>query len=259
MNAQDHYKNLQAAIEFDAAGAPLKIDGIPGPVTIAAFAALNTSATRAPFDAYPAPAAPVDSPIAPSILGPVVTEHPGFVWKACLAPITVGNSPGSPPAAFLDELVSVIKVLPDEMFALPVGKYDIFGKVPATFLASARRAVMCEILRVDAGFESGWRWNEGTDTKAGPEKPDEEETGAWQVSANSMLFDKSLTSCCIRNGATSLAPGFIATIKSNHAFAVEYAARLFRFNTRWSGPANRGWILAAVSKEAVAEFAQTLA
>jgi len=43
-------------------------------------------------------------------------------------------------------------------------------------------------------------------------------------------------------------------MKSNHALAVEYAARLFRFNTRWSGPCNRSWITRAVTPAAVAEI-----
>lgn len=175
-------------------------------------------------------------------------------YVACLS--SVANH-GKPPVAFLDELVSVIKALPDEVFA-PNDNVDIYSLM-APILGPwrgmpHRRAAMAEVLRVDAAFESSWNWNEGADSTAGPENPDEMEAGAWQVSANSMNFDQSLKEC-VQSAAKSINPFvFQAAMKDNHALAVEYAARLFRFNTRWSGPANRGWIQKAVSREAVAEF-----
>ena len=209
-----------------------------------------------------------------------------MLYSECLKPITAGNGPGAPPTAFLDELFRVIAALPDEVFA-PNERPDLYSvlapKLGPWKGTLHRRAALACALMVDAGFESGWNWNEGADTTAGYETPVEQETGAWQVSANSLGFDSSLKDCLARyagavgndetrephgvgaggvsgkgarmtNADAQLTVIFIACMKSNHALAVEYAARLFRFNTRWSGPCNRSWITRAVTPAAVAEI-----
>lgn len=178
-------------------------------------------------------------------------------YKECLRPVP-GH--GSAPVAFLDVLVDTIKSLPDEVCApnSSQGNKDIYNVMlpvlgPWQGLLH-RKAVMCEVLRVVAAFESGWNWNEGADTTAGPETPTEEEAGAFQVSANSMAFDPSLMECVVKYSGSSAASQFIRWMKMNHPLAVEYAARLFRFNTRWDGPVNTGKVASAVCKPAVAEF-----
>lgn len=183
-------------------------------------------------------------------------------WKACLEPVTVGPAPGKPPAAFLDTMLPLIKTLPDEVFAKN-SRNDIYSVVSGAlgpFVDAPgqiqRRAVMLEVLRVDAGFESGWNFLEGRDTSAGMETPSQKETGAWQVSADSMGFDASLGLCVDRHCGGPLhhdVQTFLDGMKKP-ALAVEYVCRLFRFNTRWSGPSNRGWLARAVSRAAMAEF-----
>lgn len=183
-------------------------------------------------------------------------------FNHCLHPILVGDAPGTPPVAFLDELVTIVAALPEEIFAPndePGDVMNIIEPVLGPWTSSThRRAALCEVLRVTAGFESGWNWNEGTDTTAGLETPAEEETGAWQVSANSMNLDSSgsLRDCVNARivGGNATASQFISLMKESHQLAIEYAARLFRINTRWSGPTNRGWTREAVYPQAVTEF-----
>lgn len=169
--------------------------------------------------------------------------------------IVPGHGPA--PDSFLDELISVINSLPDPVF-LPNANADIYTilRPPLGPWTSTthRRAAMCEALRLDGGYESEWNWNEGADATAGRESPSEEETGLWQVSANSMAFSPTLAECVDRVAGAHDTQTFIRQMKANHALAVEYTARLFRFSTRWSGPCNRGWIGAHVSRAAVAEF-----
>jgi hypothetical protein len=52
---------------------------------------------------------------------------------------------------------------------------------------------MLEVMRVLAGFESSWNWNEGVDvTNPTSNTPSTMEAGAWQVSANLMGFGQEL-------------------------------------------------------------------
>lgn len=163
---------------------------------------------------------------------------------------------GTPPASFLDILIDTLKALPDEVFVQNPND-DIYNKVnetlgPFTSILQ-RRAVMAEALRVLAGFESSWNWNEGRDTSAGPETPEEEESGAFQVSANSMAKDPSLPACVDRLCGHHDVTTFIHAMKTPK-ISVEYCARLLRVSTSWDGPIDRGELQAAVSRAAVTEF-----
>jgi hypothetical protein len=73
---------------------------------------------------------------------------------------------GIPEDDFLDQLVAWGKQAPDEIFA-PNTVSDIYSSVknklgPWRDLKH-RRAVMLEVMRVLAGFESSWDWNLGVD------------------------------------------------------------------------------------------------
>ena len=97
---------------------------------------------------------------------------------------------GIPPDDFLDQLVAWGQQAPDEIFERNNHK-DIYSSIievlgPWQGLQH-RRAVMLEVMRVLAGFESSWDWNEGRDiTNPTSVTPETIEAGAWQVSANSM-------------------------------------------------------------------------
>ena len=185
-----------------------------------------------------------------------------------MAPVPPHNAPdviprqGSPPPAFLDAIIDALLPLPDDVFeADPYHDiYTVLAPVlgPWTSLLH-RKAVMCEALRCIAAFESGWDWNCAADTTAGQETPEETETGAFQFSANSMNLGPGLRQFIIEKLGSDHPAIFIPAMKQHHALACEYAARLLRFSTRWDGPVNRGWVSAAVSRDAVNEFQTFLA
>jgi len=167
---------------------------------------------------------------------------------------------GRPPADFLDTLVDTLDNLPDEVFALN-DKIDIYSVMhgalgPYTGIVH-RKAVMCEVLRVVAAFESDWNWNEGIDIGKPEYKKikEAEEAGAFQVSWDSMAADSSLKACVDRHAGSHDVDTFITAMKTNHRLAIEYCARLFRFDTRWCGTVNRtDMVMAHVNREAVKEF-----
>src|ERR1700704_2386354 len=103
---------------------------------------------------------------------------------------------GVPPDSFLNELVAWGRTAPDDIFA-PNPHADIYSNVVGVLGPwqdlRHRRAVMLEIMRVLAGFESSWDWNAGVDvTNPTSVTPDTIEAGAWQVSANSMHCGEEL-------------------------------------------------------------------
>lgn len=191
---------------------------------------------------------------------------------------------GSAPLVFLSEMVAWARTAPDDIFArndFP----DIYGKVKAELGPfedlTHRKAVMLEVMRVLAGFESSWDWTEGVDTsRLGLDTPANEETGAWQVSydARSLSPDLKplLESRGIVNDEHSITDDikFQQTTKFDHPFAMEFVARLMRRNTRHNGPLYKGderlrirksergeerSIYPWLSRAAVDEFRQALA
>jgi hypothetical protein len=89
---------------------------------------------------------------------------------------------GVPPDSFLDELVAWGKIAPDEIFA-PNSNKDVYSNVVGVLGPwedlRHRRAVMLEVMRVLAGFESSWDWNAGVDvTNRTSVTPDTIEAGA---------------------------------------------------------------------------------
>jgi hypothetical protein len=177
-------------------------------------------------------------------------------YKACLSQVR-GSSP---PVSFLDELVDWAITAPDALFA-PNAISDIYSSVMPQLgpygLPVHRKAVMLEVLRVLPGHESTWNWNQGVDAgKTARKTSHNEETGAFQVSADSMELDKSKS---LENfvqatiGATDDAT-FIARMKSDHKFAIEYVVRLLRINIAWNGPISRRRIHGELKKTAVTEF-----
>ncbi|HEV7403028.1 MAG TPA: hypothetical protein VGO11_08890 [Chthoniobacteraceae bacterium] len=183
-------------------------------------------------------------------------------YTACRA--AVSSEHGNPPDSFLDELIDAIEPLPDAVFA--VGPRDDIYSVmegalgPWTGLLQ-RKAAMCEVLRVLAAFESDWNWNEGVDVdnERSETHLQSRETGIFQVSADSMAFDPSLPECVDRLAGGHDDEIFIHAMKSNHALAVEYCARLLRFDTGWSGTIDdRSDVIDHVSRASMAEFATSL-
>lgn len=173
---------------------------------------------------------------------------------------------GTPPDSFLDELVAWGRTAPEEIFAVNATPVDVYTVLrpqlgPWTGILH-RRAVMLEALRVLALFESSGNWNEGVDKSkrmnlrhlAG------QETGAWQVSYDSLPFGadlKTLTTQHCGDGFT--VQDFVDQMKSDHPFAMEYIARLLRHTVKANGPVLRREINDWVRRDAVAEFETLLA
>lgn len=169
---------------------------------------------------------------------------------------------GCPPDAFLKELVLWGRDAADEIFA-PNAVYDVYSSVKDRLgpwqSGSHRRAAMLEVMRVLAGFESSWRWTEGRDvTNPTSNTPETTEAGAWQVSANSMVFGKDLQTLVLREVGSLSGTKFQVAMKANHLLAMEYIARLLRHTTRHNGPVKRHEIDPWLSRAAVREFQDML-
>ncbi len=169
---------------------------------------------------------------------------------------------GVPPDSFLDQLVTWGRTAPDEIFAPNTAK-DIYSSVSPVLGPwqdlRHRRAVMLEVMRVLAGFESSWNWNEGRDVhNASSTTSTTIEAGAWQVSANSMGFGPELKNL-VRIKVGSLAgDDFQRAMKQNHQLAMEYIARLLRRTVDHNGPVKRHEIDAWLRQDAVTEFLQLM-
>ncbi len=176
---------------------------------------------------------------------------------------------GVPPDGFLRELVEWGRTAPAEIFA-PNAANDVYSAVKAELGPFApglhRRAVMLEVLRVLAGFESSWNWNDGRDvTNATSNRPETEEAGAWQVSANSVFFGRDLRALVEQDVRDMDGDGdrdaddFRAAMKLDHPLAMEYVARLLRHTIRHNGTVKRGEINPWLRRGAVAEFERLIA
>lgn len=179
------------------------------------------------------------------------------IFVACKTPV---SNRGSAPQGFLDELVAWGKNADETIFA-PMPSFEIYSSVEDSLGpyplddSLYRRAVMLEVLRVLAGFESSWRWEEGRDTtNPGSDKPCTMEAGAFQVSGDSMVFDSSLRGLVVRVAGSDDCTIFCETTKANHGFAIEYCARLLRFTLDHNGPVKHREIHPWLKRDAVQEF-----
>lgn len=153
---------------------------------------------------------------------------------------------GIAPDAFLTEMVEWAKSAPNDIFdrTATVGSADIYNKVFAELGPyediTHRKAVMLEVMRVLAGFESSWDWTEGVDTsRAGSDTPENSEAGAWQVSYDARKLGVSVSAILlsekISDGIT-----FQRKMKFDHPLAMEFVASLMRINTKHNGPLYKG-------------------
>ena len=165
---------------------------------------------------------------------------------------------GIPPDDFLDQLVAWGKGAPEEIFE-PNDVSDVYSSIVNTLgpwqQRPHRRAVMLEVMRVLAGFESSWNWNEGRDI-SNPDSVTAEtiEAGAWQVSANAMHFGEELRKLVKTELGTLDPVAFQKGMKTNHPLAMEFIARLLRRTTQHNGPVKRHEIDPWLRRDAVAEF-----
>jgi hypothetical protein len=166
---------------------------------------------------------------------------------------------GVPPDGFLDELVSWGRFAPSDIFLPPDSGTDVYTSVfrvlgPWRGLQH-RRAVMLEIMRVLAGFESSWRWGEGVDvTNPRSNTATTAEAGAWQVSADSMAHGQDLRDLVLRRAGAVDGITFQRAMKQDHQLAMEYIARLLCHTVRHNGPVRDGLMHPHLKRDAVQEF-----
>lgn len=169
---------------------------------------------------------------------------------------------GIPPTTFLGELAAWGRTADPDIFG-PNPFDDVYSSIKNSLGpwqdGNHRRAVMLEVMRVLAGFESSWDWNAGRDiTNASSVTPDTIEAGAWQVSANSLNFGPELRELVLSKVGSLDGNKFQAAIKNDHAFAMDYIARLLCRTTRHNGPVKRHEIDEWLRRDAVAEFQNLL-
>lgn len=169
---------------------------------------------------------------------------------------------GTPPDSFLDQLLLWGRLMPDALFDKNDAS-DVYSSVrntlgPWTSLGH-RRAVLLEVMRVLGGFESSWDWNCGRDTTNSTSvTADTIEAGLWQVSANAMAFGSELRALVQLHAGATDGGTFQRAMKTDHALAMEFIARLLRRTTRHNGPVLRHEIDPWLRRDAVDEFAALL-
>jgi hypothetical protein len=161
---------------------------------------------------------------------------------------------GVPPDAFLGELIDWGRAAPAGIFSRRPNPTDAKGnKLPDPDIYTKvfpelgpwedelhRRAVMLEVMRVLAMFESSGNFREGVDTsRLGGDTPENSEAGAWQVSYDARWRAPELAALLLANGIRS-GIDFQRAMKSNHRLAMEFVARLMRNNTKHNGPLYKG-------------------
>ncbi len=172
---------------------------------------------------------------------------------------------GIPPASFVSTIVAWAKTADPDIFAPNPNPRDIYSTIadvlgnpkPAPRWAGIdRRAVMLEVMRVHAGFESSWDWTEGVDVTnhSSVAHIEGEETGIFQVSFDSTyLGGGAMKQFTIEHGIDTPRK-FINGMKADHNLALKYYARLIRVSVQWAGPIKRHEIDAWVKRDAVKEF-----
>lgn len=166
---------------------------------------------------------------------------------------------GIPPKPFIDTLIAWGQTAPDDIFAENDNPRDIYATIKAALGPWEgplhRKAVMLEVMRVHAGFESSWNWNEGVDTSNHHSVAhiEGQETGAWQVSFDSTYLWQGMAAFARARGIET-PQKFIPAIKQDHQLAMEYYTRLIRVNVQWAGPIKRHEIDLWLKRGAVLEF-----
>lgn len=188
-----------------------------------------------------------------------------MIFTATKHPVT---ERGRPPDSFLTELVEWARAEQDAVFAPNDAPVEIFTLIRPKLGNDAggwddplhRKAALCEAMRVHAGYESSWKWQEGVDktNRTSMANIEGQETGIFQVSWDSTRLHLSLHEYARSIGILDKPAVFIAAMKSNHLLALSYYARLVRRSIKWAGPLLHGFIVQDLNRDAMNEFRQLL-
>jgi len=193
-----------------------------------------------------------------STVNPAIASQPQFV--ACRQKV---HNRGVAPIPFLTEIIEWGRTADAEIFQRNE-IFDIYSSVAPQLGPWRddlhRRAAMLEVLRVLAGFESSWSWQEGRDrNNSRSNTPCTEEAGIFQCSGDSMGHSPKLKELLCAAGGDGTCASFIELSKSNHRFAIEYCARLLRITTKHHGPIRDRKIHPWLRRDAVDEIMMALA
>ncbi len=178
-------------------------------------------------------------------------------FKYCKAQV---SNRGKPPDSFLNEIIAWAKLAPVELFAPNPEPADIYVYAKSVLgpygSVEYRRGVMLEVMRVHAGFESSWNWNEGVDTsnQTSMHNVEGQETGVFQVSFDSTYLDNGRMKPFAFEHGIETPQKFIPRMKSNHKLALDYYVHLIRFNVQWAGPIKRHEIDPWLSRKSAEEL-----
>lgn len=170
---------------------------------------------------------------------------------------------GIPPESFLTAIVLWAKEAPDSLFEKNPNA-DIYSSVAGVLgpyeSLLHRKAVMLEVMRVHAGFESSWNWDEAVDktNKTSMANIEGEETGIFQVSFDSTRLGAGAMKKYASDHGIDTPQRFIPAMKKDHDLALDYYAHLIRVNVKWAGPIVRHEIDKWLSRAAVKEFMDLL-
>lgn len=169
---------------------------------------------------------------------------------------------GIPPDSFLQELVQWGKTAGDDIF-VQNAQHDIYSNIVGVLGPwqdlMHRRCAMLEVMRVLAGFESSWDWNAGKDPNNHNPDPVSWETGAFQVSADSLNFGQELKDLVLAKVGSLDIDAFRDAMKQDHQLAMDYIARLLRRTVNQNGPVRHHDIDQWLKQDAVSEFRVLLA
>lgn len=174
---------------------------------------------------------------------------------------------GVPPDSFLAALATWGCNADDAIFAPNNSPLEIFtvirpqlgpwsGEPMSQEWLLQRKASMLEAMRVHAGFESSWNWDEGVDVtnKTSMAHKTGQEAGIFQCSFDSEWIANGYMKAFAQVHDIDTPEKFIPAMKANHGLALEYYARLVRVNIRWAGPLVRAEINPWLRRDAMEEF-----
>lgn len=166
---------------------------------------------------------------------------------------------GYPSFEVLKDIIEAVRAEPDSVFAENANA-DVYGSVKAQLgpytSIKHRRAVMAQVMIVQAGFESSWKYGEGRDMKANNTAACTEEAGLYQTSGNMNTFSPEakavlqpfMAGLC---KSTTCAEFKRCTKEPVKAFVHGHFMRASRITTRHWGPMVRKEINPWLKKECV--------
>jgi hypothetical protein len=171
------------------------------------------------------------------------------------------------PLAVVKDVVEALRETPPEVFAVN-NNFDVYSSVTkelGPFLnLKHRAAVMGNVMLVQAGYESSWRYGEGRDLSANNTSACTEEAGLYQTSGNLNTFNDEAKQTLIPFQEQHCLPASTVTARCNEfrrctkepvkSFVHGHFIRASRITVRHWGPMVRKEINPWLSKACVLQL-----